>query len=294
MSEEHWHRGLLRSLPAVLLSIFLPLAAWGDEPTPPKPIGQPIGMSLSLSTTFQKLSHEPQDTVLSVLTASYDLTDRWGAFARLGLVDNDPATGEAGRGMSNPALGFTYGRPLSDRYRLGLTLGVVLPLGSGGGDDPDPAVLNAMLVATDWGGPMYGPDHLTPYVGASLTRSAGPLTLRARSTLYDANRVKGEKADPIGPTVIFTSSDLLADYSINDRMSVFTQLAQTYYHNTPPFVAADATARADHYLVGGVSFNFKLANGRSFQPSLAYGEAIDQPKTRRTFRLLELGTKLSF
>src|SRR6185436_13111069 len=245
MSEEHWHRGLLRSLPAALLSIFLPLTAWGDEPAAAKP----IGMSLSLGTTFQKLSHEPQDTVLSVLTASYDLTDRWGAFARLGLVDNDPATGEAGRGMSNPALGFTYGRPLSDRYRLGLTLGVVLPLGSGGGDDPDPAVLNAMLTATDWGGPMYGPDHLTPYVGASLTRSAGPLTLRARSTLYDANRVKGKKADPIGPTVIFTSSDLLADYSLSDRMSVFTQLAQTYYHNTPPFVAADATARADHYLV---------------------------------------------
>lgn len=293
MPEEHRHRDPFpgsRLLSVAFLTLFLPLRAWGAEPA----AGKPVGMSLSLSTTLQKLSHEPQETVLSVLTASYDLSSRWGVFARLGFVNNDPASGEAAQGMSNPALGITYGLPLNDRFRMGFTLGTVLPLGSGGGNNPDPAVLDAMLTATDWGGPMFGPNHLTPYAGVSVTHSSGPLTVRLRSTLYDANRIKGKKTDPLGSTVTFTSSGLLADYSIGDRMSVFTELAQTYYLNTPPWVAADASARGDHYLAGGVSFNFKLANGRRFEPSLLYAEAIDQPKTRRTFRLLELGTRFSF
>jgi hypothetical protein len=150
-----------------------------------------------------------------------------------------------------------------------------------------------MLVATDWGGPMFAPDHLDLFPGARLTWTAGPLALRARSTLHQAFRVRGENVDPIGASVTFTTSGLMAGYRPARRALFFAELAQTRFWSTPGFIATDPALRSDHYLAGGLSWTVD-PGPRPFDATLMYVRALDAPKRRRSFQLIELELAVQF
>ncbi len=243
-------------------------------------------ISLDRSTIWQDAPD--QLTGLTVLSVSRDY-DSVSVVARLGLVDDRSAPEPRAWGIANPVVGAVFRFRLSEHVLLSLLGGTTVPVGSGGGDGPArPETLRAMLNGTDWGGPMFGPDHLDVYEGFRLTGSARGFTLRLRSTLHPAVRVRGAKTDPLGPRVIFTSSGLLAGYAPGRRVSVFAELAETRFLNTPPFLVDTPDARVDRYAVAGVSLDLRLGANRFLQPTLSLAKAIDAPKTRRSFRLVEV------
>lgn len=249
-------------------------------------------ISLDRSTIWQDAPS--QRTGLTVLSVSRDY-DSVSVFARLGFVDDRSSVEPGAWGVSNPQVGAVFRWRLSEHVRLSLIGGTTVPVGSGGGDaPPHPGALRAMLNGTDWGGPMFGPDHLDVFEGFRLAVSARGFTLRLRSTLHPAVRVRGAKTDPLGPLVIFTSSGLLAGCAPGPRVSLFTELAETRFLNTPPFLVDAPDARVDRYAVAGVSLDLRLRANRSLQPTLSLAKAVDAPKTRRSFRLMEVELAFSF
>jgi len=249
-------------------------------------------ISVDRSTIWQDAPS--QRTGLTVLSVTRDF-DSISVFARLGFVDDRSSVEPGAWGVSNPQVGAVFRRRLSEHVRLSLIGGTTVPVGSGGGDaPPHPGALRAMLNGTDWGGPMFGPDHLDVFEGFRLAASARGFTVRLRSTLHPAVRVRGAKTDPLGPRVIFTSSGLLAGYAPGPRLSLFTELAETRFLNTPPFLVDAPDARVDRYAVAGVSLDLRMGANRSLQPTLSLAKAVDAPKTRRSFRLVELELAFSF
>jgi hypothetical protein len=255
--------------------------------------GPRAAISLSRAAIWQVLP--AQTTDLTVITASLDLGRSWSVFGRIGLVDDESTLEERASGFANPALGATFGFDLAPHARLAFTFGTTIPIGSGGGDAAANAgALRAMLNGTDWGGPMFGPNHLDVYEGFALTLTPRRFTFRIRSTLHPALRVRGARTDVLGPRVIFTSSGLLARCAVGHGISALTELAETRFLNRPAFLGSDPSNRSDHYLVGGLEGDFGLGSSRRLQPALLYAAAVDAPKNRRGFHLVELDLQISF
>jgi hypothetical protein len=253
----------------------------------------PRAVSLSRAAIWQRLPDQTTD--LTVVTASLDVGRSWSVFGRIGLVDDESTLEERASGFANPALGATFGFELARHVRLAFTLGSTIPVGSGGGDSPArPAALRAMLNGTDWGGPMFGPNHLDVYEGFALTWTPGRLTLRIRRTLHPALRVRGARTDVLGPRVIFTSSGLTAGCSLGRGISTMAELDETRFLNRPSFLGSDPSNRSDHYLVAGLEGDFGIGPSRRLQPAVLYAAAVDAPKNRRAFRLVEVDLRLSF
>lgn len=279
------------------LAILLALGVVGPAAEADQATGAPTRrintLSLDHATIWQDAPH--QTTRLTIVSASREMSDRVSLFCKLGLVQDRSAIGAAAWGVSNPVLGATLQVLFGDRLQLVIVLGSTVPLGSGGGDAPGrPGALRAMLNGTDWGGPMFGPNHLDLFEGFRFATSAGPLTLRARSTLHPVRRVRGKRTDTLGRWVIFTSSGVSAAYSLPRTATLFGELAETRFLNRPAFLGPDPAARSDHYAILGLALDFALGAGPRLQPTLSLGRAVDAPKNARAFRLAEVGLQLSF
>jgi hypothetical protein len=83
-------------------------------------------------------------TVATTLLGSYKLTPQVAPMVRLGFVSAAPpelagAQADSGTGFLNPILGGTVQFVPSPPWKLSVFLGVSIPIGSGGGNDPDAA-----------------------------------------------------------------------------------------------------------------------------------------------------------
>jgi len=251
--------------------------------------------AISIDTAAIWQDAPDQTTTLTIVSASRDLTRRLGLFGRIGMVRDRSAIEGPAWGVSNPATGATLKISTRDRLQLAVVFGTTLPLGSGGGDRPGrPQALRAMLNGTDWGGAMFGPNHIDVFEGFRVAASVGKTTLRVRSTLHPARRVRGGRSDTLGRWVIFASSAASIAYAPVRRWTVFGELSETRYLNRPAFLGDDPAKRSDHYAVAGLAFDVRLGAGRHLQPTLSVARAVDAPKNGRAFRLAELEVQLSF
>jgi hypothetical protein len=236
-----------------------------------------------------------QTTTLTIVSVSRQIGERTSLFCRLGMVHDRSTVEPRAWGVSNPAAGATLQLRLPGRLELGLVLGTTLPIGSGGGDTPTrPDALRAMLNGTDWGGPMFGPNHLDLFEGLRLAASLGRLTVRLRSTLHPALRVRGERNDSLGRWVVFTSSGLSATCALGRMARVLGELAETRFLNHPPFLGQAPGDRSDHYAVAGLALALGVGGGRELRPTVSVARAVDAPKNRRDFRLVEVELALAF
>jgi hypothetical protein len=267
-------------------------SACGDEGRGGPSRTATTSVSLDRATIWQDTP--PQTTGLTVFSASHDFGSV-SVFARLGIVDDRSAGESRAWGVSNPAVGAIFKTRWGGHLQLALLAGTTVPVGSGGGDAPThPDALQAMLNGTDWGGPMFGPNHLDVFEGFRLTATVERLTLRLRSTLHPALRVRATKTDRLGPRVIFTSSGLFAGYTPLAWLSIFGELAETRFLNRPAFLGADPAGRSDHYAVAGLALDFPVGGVRHLQPTISFARAIDAPKRKRAFRLAEIELQFSF
>jgi len=288
--RQHDQSVLVPVLPRTVARASVPVTA-ADVPTPTRrPPTQPgapspTGLSVGVTTVAVFQQNESQSTLVGVVNASYNVTAALAPFVRLAGVFNKPAAQPEAWGFANPALGATLGIPLGRFFKLGALLGVAIPVGSAGGDHPDPAVAAAMRSGLAGGGAVFASSYFDVFPGLRLTLSAAGFTLQAKSTLNQLFRVRGAAPDE---TVTLLNSGASAAYAIVPVLSVFAQFAEARFLSTPSFVAAAPAAREDEYLGGGVALNLKPGRTVGFQPSVLYARAIDLPKRDRNFQLIEI------
>ncbi|HUQ06812.1 MAG TPA: hypothetical protein VM261_30120 [Kofleriaceae bacterium] len=133
----------------------------------------------------------------NAMSASYQLNARWAPMLRLGVLAND-ASGAArdGSTFANPMLGVTYKPTLDDRD-VALFAATTLPIGTGGGNEPDPVAAQAnaaSMTVRPSDDAMFDVNYLTAMVGGDVAFAKHGFTAQAEATLQQSVRVRGDES----------------------------------------------------------------------------------------------------
>ena len=285
-------------------SVTDPVPIAPAPPTPKAPYSIPFQLRpaaavtvLRTDTSFAFYDDPAADadgsTVASTLLASYRVTENISPLVRIGMVSNEPSNAEGAAGFLNPVLGVTYALPLSPELRLALFFGMALPLGSGGGDSPDPAKVasNAagIRARSAMDNAMFAVNDLTLFPGASLAWVKDGWTLQIEATLLQLLRVRGEDAvnaagAPLNPDSARTNltAGVHAGYFFFPELSAAVELRHQRWVSTPAAVENDPTdtLRDTTTVALGPRFHFKVGESTWIRPALALAFGLDDPLRR--------------
>lgn len=246
-------------------------------------------------------------TIASTLLGSYKVTDNFSPIVRLGMVSNSPPGVDGAAGFLNPVVGGTYIVPLLPEVKLALFLGFAFPLGSGGGDTPDPAKAagNAagIRARSAMDNAMFAVNDFTIFPGVGLAYVADGVTLQAEATLLQLTRVRGEDARnaagaPVNPDSSKTNltMGLHAGYFFFPELSGAVELRHQRWLSTPTAVANDATdtLRDTTTVAVGPRVHFKVGEKSWIRPALAFAVGVDDPLKRWETRSVQLDIPVIF
>jgi hypothetical protein len=248
-------------------------------------------------------------TIATTLLASYKVTPEFAPILRLGLVTNSPpgfpppaagapAVTAAGSGTAfmNPVLGGLYGLKFSD-FRLGLFLGVTVPVGSGGGDTPDAATRAALaagvLARSAMDNAMFATNYFTVFPGVGFAFVKSGFTAQVEATLLQLFRVRGEAVDKDSSRTNLTMG-LHVGYFFIPQFSLGAELRHQRWLSTPTPVSTNESLRDTTTVAVGPRLHFKLSETAWFRPAIVYARGIDKPMTDGNYNIVQLDLPFSF
>jgi len=247
-------------------------------------------------------------TIASTLLASYKVTPEFAPLVRLGIVSDSPPdtpTAPDGKvGFMNPVIGGTYGIKPSPETRLGLFLGIALPLGSGGGDTPDPAVKAAVSKGINarsaMDNAMFATNYLTFFPGVGFAYVAKGLTVQVEATLLQLIHVKGKALEDVPlpgkeeASRTNLTMGLHVGYFFIPQLSLGAELRHQRWLSTPAFVEADSSRRDTTTVAIGPRVHFKLGENIWFRPGIVYARGLDKPMTTADYNIVQLDLPFIF
>jgi hypothetical protein len=235
-------------------------------------------------------------TTATLLLASYKLTPHLAPLVRVGYVDHAPGTGHPGAALVNPVLGAIYSHDLSETLRLGVFLGVTLPVGMGGGNTPEPATLTAARAGVParsaMDNAMFAVNDFTVFPGVGLSYVAGGFTAQVEATVLQLTRVRGEAVQTDRSRTNFTSG-LHLGYFLHPAVSLGGELRYQRWMSTPSTVTSEEL-RDTLTVAAGPRFHFKLSDTVVVRPGLSYTFALDAPMKTANYSVFQLDVPVLF
>jgi hypothetical protein len=249
-------------------------------------------------------------TVATTLLASYKVTPEFAPILRLGLVTNSPpgfpppppgttvtAPG-SGTAFMNPVLGGLYGLKFSD-FRLGLFLGFTIPVGSGGGNGPDPATRAALAsgvaARSSMDNAMFAVNYFAVFPGVGFAFVKSGFTAQVEATFFQLFRVRGDQvATDKDSSRTNLTMGLHLGYFFIPQFSLGAELRHQRWLSTPPVVEANAAARDTTTFAVGPRIHIKLSETAWFRPAIVYARAIDKPMSDLNYNIVQLDLPFSF
>jgi hypothetical protein len=235
----------------------------------------------------------------STFLAAYKVNPRLAPLLRLAIVNVSSASGPDAVTVSNPLLGAIWGKPLTPALKLGLFGAVTLPLGSGGGDRPDPARVAAncagIAARSSMDNAMFAVNDHALIGGADLAGVAAGVTVQAEVTLFQLTRVRGEDVQPDEHKTNLTSG-LHAAWFAMPWLSLGGELRYQRWLSTPMAVANDVTGASRDNLTAaaGLRGHIKLSGKRWLRPGLAYVRPLDDPMRGKGYDIIQIDVPLAF
>ncbi len=304
------------SIPACLaLLAFLGVPAAAAQPAapPPKPAPAPYSLPWQLrpaavantlrfdaSAAFWKNGNARSgNTEVAGLIASRRISDRVALLGRISFIDNNPPAGSgerAGAGFSNPLLGATFMRTRPGGIRQSLFIALTAPVGSGGGDSPEPAKTSALARAiaarSAMDNVLFAVNYFSVIGGASLARVTNAATVQVEATVLQLFRVRGPDSQDQRRTN-FTAG-LHAGRSLRPVVSVGAELRyQRWLTNAAP-VRSNRAARETVTAAFGPRFHFKLGGSKWIRPGLSLTLPLDEPLSGQRYRIVQFDVPVSF
>jgi hypothetical protein len=220
----------------------------------------------------------------SLLLLGYKVTPELAPLVRLGLVNNAaPDDKSARNNLLNPVLGALYGPKLDAHLKLGLFLGVTLPLGSGGGAHPPaaagPANQAGAAARSAFDNAMFAVNYLAVFPGVGLAYLNSGFTVQAEATLFQLMKTRGPAAADKTNTNLTTG--LHAGYFLIPELSLGAELRYQRWLSTPtsPNVKADTTGtlRDNTTFAFGPRAHIKLGDKTWLRPGVAFAIPLDDP-----------------
>jgi hypothetical protein len=238
-----------------------------------------------------------QTTVPTLLLASYKLTPNFAPLVRWGAVYRTGGAVDGAVAWTNPVIGGTWALPLSDELRLGLFLGLTVPIGSGGGNTPDPeaaaAIRSGVLARSSMDNAMFAVNDFTVFPGVGLSWVSNGFTAQVEATVLQLTRVRGEEAQADASRTNFTSGVHLG-YFFVPELSVGAELRYQRWLSTPVAVADNAALRDTLTAAAGVRGHFKLGEKTWFRPGIAYARGLDDPMSAQDYSVLQVDLVLAY
>lgn len=255
-------------------------------------------------------------SVASMLLFSYKLSENFAPLIRLGVSGNAPPLGvkanmkdiDRAQNFLNPVLGATYAIKPAKPLRLAFFLGVTLPIGGGGGDNPDLSNAQAnnpygIRARSAMDNAMFSVNDFTIFPGVDFAYVSHGLTIQAEATLLQLMRVKGDAGPaPKNPDKSKTNltMGLHVGYFIIPQLSVGAEIRHQRFVSTPKAVEADEASatplglRDQTTWAIGPRAHFKLGESVWFRPGVAFSMPIDDPMSKFKYKVVQLDLPVAF
>jgi len=239
-------------------------------------------------------------TVASMLLLSYKVAEGLAPLVRLGIVSNSPPEpAESATGFLNPVLGVTYALNPLPPLKIGLFLGLTAPIGSGGGNDPEPknAVANGagILARSAMDNAMFAVNYFTVFPGVGIAYVADGFTAQVEATLLQLTRVRGDEIEKDKSRTNFTTG-IHAGYFFAPFISAGVELRHQRWISTPASVEADTTntLRDNTTFAFGPRFHIQLNDSMWLRPAIALALPIDDPMKDREYKIVQIDVPFVF
>jgi len=247
-----------------------------------------------------------QDSTPILALASYKVLPNLAAIVRLGMIHNKLASGDSATSFVNPALGVLYAIPIGTKFKSSLFGAVTLPVGSGGGDNPDlakrTASLSGIFARASMDNALFQINYMTPMVGASIAYVHDGITLQAEATVLELIRVRGSAVDKDAARTNITAG-LHFGWFPAPWLSIGTELRYQYWASHPTIQAKiDETgndAAKDHVTLGfGPRAHFKIKDKMWLRPGVSLTMGLDLPTGfgpgGSEYKLVQIDVPLAF
>ena len=237
-------------------------------------------------------------SIISEITASYKFIPRLSAMIRLAMAEDSPPTNAGGFGMGNPLIGAQAGFWPAKSWKLGLFLGVTLPIGAGGGAPPDrggvDVIRAAMLARSGFDDPLFMPDYLTGWPGIDLAYVSHGFTAQAEFSMAFMTKVRGPQTEKSANVDL--TMGLHAGYFFFPFVSFGIDLRHQRWLSVPSYVAADPSRELrDVSTIGlGPRFYVKLSEDVTWRPGLSMSFGLDHPVSTSHYKTVQIDLPFSF
>jgi hypothetical protein len=289
-----------------------PPAADAPKPKPPpyslpwqlRPVTAATVLRSDTAFAFYKspANDESGSTIASMLLFSYKVMDGLAPLVRLGVVSNSPpdsplATApDSATLFINPVVGATFAPKIHDQLKLGLFLGVAIPVGMGGGKDADisdTAALGAGILARSaMDNAMFAVNYLTVFPGVGFAYVANGLTLQVEATVLRLTKTRGPEQLQDSNTN-FTAG-FHAGYFIIPQLSIGAEIRHQRWLSTPTPVKSNDNLRDTTTVAFGPRLHFKLGETTWFRPGVALALPLDKPMTDAEYKIVQLDLPFVF
>jgi hypothetical protein len=237
--------------------------------------------------------------------ASYKVTPSLAPMVRLGYTQNDaPAMGTDGKSFVNPIVGATYAQKVG-AIRWSAFLGATVPIGTGGGNTPDPGTAGAnaagIAARSAMDNAMFAVNYFTAIAGGGVAYVDHKLTVQAEVTLLQLLRVRGDTAASSTDSARTNSTvGLHAGYFIVPMLSVGGEIRYQRWLSTPTrsvmgMISDIPSANKDTLTVAiGPRAHFQVGKGLWLRPGIAYARALDQPLSSSSYNVIQIDVPFVF
>lgn len=247
-------------------------------------------------------------SIVSFASGSYKIIKQVSVFAKLGVAENSPPpsnpsgssggmTNEGGFNFLNPLLGGQLGFWPSKTLKLGVSLGLTLPVGGGGstsGVGAQAANRAGMLARSGFDNAHFMVDYLSVLPSVDLAWVTHNLTVQGEVNFGVLAKVRGLQTQKSSATDL--SLGLHTGYFFLPFFSAGLDLRYQTWLGKPSYVANDTTGtlRDNFTIAVGPRFHVKLSDTVVFRPGASLGFGFDNPMSGSSYKIVQLDLPLVF
>lgn len=237
-------------------------------------------------------------SIVSLIDGSYKIVPHVGIFAKIAVAEDSPPTGAGGFGFANPLLGGILGLWPAKGLKLGLSMGLTVPVGSGGSLSADKGAqetnIAAMQARSGFNNPLFMPDYLSILPGVDLAWVTHNLTLQGEINIAFLTKVRGQQTEKSANQEM--SFGLHAGYFFAPWISAGLDFRYQTWISTPRHVQDDLSHNIRDLLTIGLGprFHVKLSDELKFRPGLSMSFGLDQPMATAKYKIIQLDLPFFF
>lgn len=234
---------------------------------------------------------------VSILGGGLKLGSHFGAFAKAGVVSQSTETTTTTQAFTNPVVGGSYGTRIGTDVRLSAYFATALPVGAGGGNNPDKDAQRAMgagnLARSALDGAMFAVNDLALSPGFDVAYAAHGLTVQAEATVVQLLRTRGETAQADAARTSLLSG-IHVGYFVMPFLSIAVEGRYQRWLSTPAAVEKDPSFRDNLTAASGLRATIPLRGSMKMLPGAAFAMGFRGPVGDRDYHIVQADIPVVF